>query len=225
VNKVYDGTTAAAVTLSDNRVSGDVLTASYTNASFADKNVGVGKIVNVSGITVTGTDSGNYTANSTTNTIADITSVTLLVRADDKSRSFGATNPVLTPIYSGFVAGEDTNVLSGAPSLTTPAVESSPVGTYPINISQGTLSAANYTFSFTNGTLTVIELPSVLTIGIAGRPGRASWGGSHAGKYLSRRGLNESFPMDGNRHRASRSGRHHYLQRQHYVAEKVLSRV
>ena len=30
INKVYDGTTAATVTLSDNRVSGDVLSFSYT---------------------------------------------------------------------------------------------------------------------------------------------------------------------------------------------------
>src|SRR5207245_1281271 len=65
VNKVYDGTTAATVTLSDNRVSGDVLSASYTNAVFANKNVGTGKTVSVSGISVTGTDAGNYTVNTT----------------------------------------------------------------------------------------------------------------------------------------------------------------
>src|SRR5204863_291513 len=34
VNKVYDGTTTATVTLSDNRVAGDTLTASYASASF-----------------------------------------------------------------------------------------------------------------------------------------------------------------------------------------------
>src|SRR5207302_1261421 len=50
VNRSYDGTTAAAVTLSDNRISGDVFTDSYTSASFADKNVGNGKPVNVAGI-------------------------------------------------------------------------------------------------------------------------------------------------------------------------------
>src|SRR5258708_1745181 len=36
VNKVYDGTTTATVTLSDNRVAGDVLTTAYATASFAD---------------------------------------------------------------------------------------------------------------------------------------------------------------------------------------------
>src|SRR5581483_5622984 len=164
VNKVYDGTTNATVTLSDDRVAGDVLTASYTNASFADKNVGTNKTVSVSGISLSGTDSGNYTANTTAGTTADITAATLVVRADDKARAYGTANPELTASCSGFVSGEDTNVLSGAPSLSTTATETSPVGSYPITIGQGTLSAANYTFSFTNGTLTVIELPAVLTI-------------------------------------------------------------
>jgi hypothetical protein len=73
VNKVYDGTTAATVILSDDRVANDVLTTSYAAATFADENAGSGKTVNVSGITVTGTDSGNYTFNSTAATTANIT--------------------------------------------------------------------------------------------------------------------------------------------------------
>jgi len=39
VDKIYDGTTATTVTLSDNRFSGDVLTDSYTTAAFSDRNV------------------------------------------------------------------------------------------------------------------------------------------------------------------------------------------
>src|SRR5262249_20908094 len=71
-NKVYDGTTAATVTLSDNRVAGDSLTTSYTSASFASKNVGTNKTVSVSGISVTGTDAGNYTFNSAASTTANV---------------------------------------------------------------------------------------------------------------------------------------------------------
>ena len=63
VNKVYDGTTAATVTLSDDRVAGDVFLDSYTTATFADKNVGTGKTVSVSGMSITGTDADNYTFN------------------------------------------------------------------------------------------------------------------------------------------------------------------
>ena len=54
VNKVYDGTTTATVTLSDDRVCGDVLTDSYTAPAFADKNVGTGKPVSVTAISISG---------------------------------------------------------------------------------------------------------------------------------------------------------------------------
>src|SRR5206468_2966600 len=40
VNKIYDGTTTATVTLSDNKVSGDDVTDAFTSASFNNKNVG-----------------------------------------------------------------------------------------------------------------------------------------------------------------------------------------
>src|SRR4029079_3652590 len=72
VNKVYNGTTTATATLTDDRVAGDTLTDNYT-ATFADKNVGSGKTVSVSGISLSGTDAGNYTVNTTTSTTADIT--------------------------------------------------------------------------------------------------------------------------------------------------------
>src|SRR4030095_7215123 len=49
-NKVYDGTTSATITLADNRISGDSLTTSYTSASFANKNVGISKTINITGI-------------------------------------------------------------------------------------------------------------------------------------------------------------------------------
>ena len=63
VNKAYDGTTSATVSLSDNRLVGDILTTSYTSASFADKNVGTAKSVSVSAISISGTDAANYIAN------------------------------------------------------------------------------------------------------------------------------------------------------------------
>lgn len=72
-NKVYDGTTAATVTLSDNRIAGDVLTASYATAAFTDPNAGTGKTINVGGITISGPDAGNYTVNATATTTAVIT--------------------------------------------------------------------------------------------------------------------------------------------------------
>src|SRR5439155_6735501 len=49
VNKVYDGMTAAVVSLSDDKVAGDAVTANYASASFTDKNVGTAKAVSVGG--------------------------------------------------------------------------------------------------------------------------------------------------------------------------------
>src|SRR6185436_15554729 len=86
VNKVYDGTTSATATLTDNRVAGDSLSASYTSASFANKNVSAAKTVSVIGITLSGTDAANYTANMTASTTADITTRALAVTAAGVSK-------------------------------------------------------------------------------------------------------------------------------------------
>ena len=76
VNKTYDGTTKATVILSDNRISGDDLTDSFTNAFFADPNVGNNKQVSVTGVSISGSDAGNYTlANTTATTTANILAV------------------------------------------------------------------------------------------------------------------------------------------------------
>src|SRR5262249_9024974 len=58
--------------------------------------------------------------------------------------------------YSGFVNGENASVVSGSPDLSTTATPASSVGPYPIFISQGTLSAANYSFNYVNGTLSIV---------------------------------------------------------------------
>jgi hypothetical protein len=86
----------------------------------------------------------------------------LTVTANAASMTYGGTLPMLTASYSGFVNGDGQGVLSGSPSLTTTATSGSPVGPYPIMAAQGTLSAANYTFTFVNGTLTINQ--AVLTV-------------------------------------------------------------
>ncbi|SNS85152.1 filamentous hemagglutinin family N-terminal domain-containing protein, partial [Noviherbaspirillum humi] len=48
-DKVYDGTAAATVTLSDNRIAGDILSTSYASAVFGSKNAGANQAVTVSG--------------------------------------------------------------------------------------------------------------------------------------------------------------------------------
>src|SRR5436305_8210173 len=72
-------------------------------------------------------------------------------------RGYGTNNPPLTVTYSGFATGDVASVLSGSPTLSTAADTNSPIGTYAITVSQGTLSNAHYNFVFTNGTLTVTQ--------------------------------------------------------------------
>lgn len=86
---------------------------------------------------------------------------TLTVTASNASMVAGAAVPALTVNYSGFVNGDTAAVLSGAPALNTTATSLSAAGSYPISATQGTLTAANYTFSFVSGTLSVIAAPAV----------------------------------------------------------------
>ncbi len=104
---------------------------------------------------------------------------TLTVTAADKAMTYGGAVPALTATYSGFVNGDTAThssgsnnpfymTITGAPACTTSATSGgpsgggSPVGSYPITCTRGTLGAANYTFAFQPGTLTVN--PAALTI-------------------------------------------------------------
>ncbi|WP_163347978.1 YDG domain-containing protein, partial [Enterobacter hormaechei] len=64
-NKVYDTTTAATLSTTGagftGVVAGDNLTVATSTGNFSDKNVGTGKTVNITGLTLGGTDAGNYT--------------------------------------------------------------------------------------------------------------------------------------------------------------------
>ena len=163
VNKVYDGTTTATVTLSDNRVSGDVFTDNYTGATFADKNVGTGKAVSVSGISINGTDAGNYTFNTPATTTADITARSLIVTATGVSKQYdGNTNATVT-LADNRVAGDVfTDSYTAASFADKNVAMSKPVSVSGISIS-GT-DAGNYTVNTTTTTTANITArPLVVT--------------------------------------------------------------
>jgi hypothetical protein len=96
----------------------------------------------------------------------------LTVTASNQSRVFGATNPVLTASYSGFVNGESSGVLSGAPALSTTATTASSVAgsPYAITVTNGTLSATNYSFGFVNGQMTITAASSALAVSTSANP-------------------------------------------------------
>jgi hypothetical protein len=97
----------------------------------------------------------DYSAAATVSHSIVVNAAVLMVTANNASRVYGAANPTFTASFSGFVNGDTSSVLSGAPSLTTTATATSTPGSYTITAAAGTLAARNYTFSFANGTLTV----------------------------------------------------------------------
>src|SRR5207247_2484919 len=106
-NKTYDGGTTATVTLSDDKVSGDVLTHSYTSASFSDKNVGTGKSVSGSGISISGADAGNYSLqNTTASTTADITARPLTVTATGVNKVYDGNTTATVTLSDNRVSGD-----------------------------------------------------------------------------------------------------------------------
>jgi len=120
---------------------------------------------------------GNYPITCTTGTLAatnysfgvaqgtlHVTTATLTVSIDNKSKQYSDPNPAPTVSFSGFVNGDTAAVVSGAPACSTIATSASGPGTYPITCSVGTLSAPNYTFAgFAPGTITVTQEDASVT--------------------------------------------------------------
>ena len=113
-------------------------------STVADQLSGVGTY----DITASGT-SPNYQISFVKGTLS-VNKKALTVTAENKSKIYGESNPVLTVSYNGLVNGE--TALSPAPSVSTIADQSSVVGTYDIT-ANGT--APNYDITFVKGTLTV----------------------------------------------------------------------
>src|SRR5207253_458490 len=105
-DKVYDGTTVASVTLSDDRVAGDVLADSFSTAVLADKNVGALKSVSVSGISIAGADAANYSFNTTAAATAAITARPLTIAATGVDKVYDGTTVASVTLSDDRVAGD-----------------------------------------------------------------------------------------------------------------------
>jgi hypothetical protein len=164
VNKVYDGTTGASVSLSDNRVAGDFLTDSYTSASFADKNAGMGKTVNVGGISISGTDAGNYSANSATTTTANISALAIIGSITAANRVYdGTTTATITNrTLSGGISGDAVSYVGGTAAFADPNAGTGKTVT-AAGLSLSGADAGNYTVNST-ATATANITPAPLTI-------------------------------------------------------------
>ncbi|MGN6292980.1 MAG: DUF2341 domain-containing protein [Chitinophagaceae bacterium] len=157
ISKEYDGTTGIVLAPANYQLSGvigaDNVQVSGT-ADFDNKNVGNSKTITAGGFVLSGADKANYsltTQNATTT--GNVTAKALMITADNKVRFAGIPNPVFTASYSGFLSNEGPEVLTAEPVFSTTATQASLPGDYAIEVSGA--SAANYTISYTAGTLTI----------------------------------------------------------------------
>ncbi|HEY2466539.1 MAG TPA: MBG domain-containing protein [Terracidiphilus sp.] len=123
------------------------------------------KIVGAGVCTITAAQAGSttYSAASVSRSFTIFPAV-LKVTAGDLTIGYGQAIPSLTMDFTvtGFVNGESKPVLNGtSPALSTTATSASIPGNYPIAVSTGTLAAANYSFLYVNGTLTITTTGSV----------------------------------------------------------------
>lgn len=91
----------------------------------------------------------------------------LSVRADNKTRAYGAVNPAFSVTYTGLVNNQTPAVLSGLPELTVATTTNSTVAgsPYPIGVALGSLASSNYDITnFVAGELTIV--PAALTISV-----------------------------------------------------------
>src|SRR5206468_2642423 len=131
-SKVYDRTTSATIatrTLSG-VVGGDNVSLSGGTATFADKNVGIGKTVSATGLSLSGTAAANYQLASTNaTTTADITAkgLTLTGTSANNKPYDGTTTATLnfgSAALVGVVSGDTVtlNTNSAVGAFTTPTV-------------------------------------------------------------------------------------------------------
>ncbi|MCJ2188304.1 beta strand repeat-containing protein, partial [Novosphingobium beihaiensis] len=160
VTKTYDGTTSATLasgnyTLSSGIAGDDVVLNYATGGSYGDKNAGTGKTVSVSGLTLTGSDAGNYVLASTalSDTIGTIGKAALTVSVSDDSKTYGDVASLSGYSVSGLVRGDSIS------SLTLESAgrgADADAGTYAISASGITgTGLPNYTVSYADGTLVV----------------------------------------------------------------------
>jgi hypothetical protein len=165
-NKVYDRTTSATASYGDNRISGDVL-AVTGSASFGDKNVGLAKPVSITGISLSGSDAGNYVLASTSaTTSADITPAPLTLNGVTASNKVydGNTNATISGgTLGGVISGDTVSVAASSGSFDTRNVG---VGKQ-ISVAGIALSGAdavNYTLGSATATTKADITPASLTI-------------------------------------------------------------
>ncbi|MVN90635.1 T9SS type B sorting domain-containing protein [Mucilaginibacter sp. HME9299] len=117
--------------------------------------------VGVYPITIRAATNKNYNITVVNGTIT-INPATLTIRADNKTKAYGANIPTLTVTYAGFKNNDNVTKLTTRPVITTTAVRASEPGVYPITVIGA--SSGNYNINYVDGTLTVGRATLTVTV-------------------------------------------------------------
>jgi MBG domain (YGX type) len=137
-------------------VNGDTLSSATSGAASCSSNAGQGSGAGNYGISCSQGAlqvSPNYNVQFADGTLT-VNKAQLTVKADDKSKTYGGSNPNFTYGISGFLNGDtQASATNGSASCSSNGGQGA--GTYAINCGQGSLAASNYSFNYSPGTLTV----------------------------------------------------------------------
>ena len=120
-NKIYDGTTAATLSVQAAQIpgiiSGDSVSVVAATGQFSDKNAGQGKVVTIAGVSLAGSDAGNYAlANTSATALADISkaAVTAITGISANPKIYDATTATTLNTASakavGLISGDAVTV-------------------------------------------------------------------------------------------------------------------
>ncbi|RGH33036.1 hypothetical protein DW917_16815, partial [Prevotella sp. AM42-24] len=107
-------------------------------------------------VTISGADAENYAISYEQGRLTVVEADAVVVRAKSYSRQYGDENPVFEFETEGVA-------LDGTPEIVCSAVANSPVGSYTIEVKQGSIK--NYNVHFESGTLTITKAPLSISAG------------------------------------------------------------
>ena len=107
-------------------------------------------------VTISGADAENYNISYEQGHLTVVEADAVVVRAKSYSRQYGDENPV-------FEFETDGAALDGTPEIVCSAVANSPVGSYTIEVKQGSIK--NYNVHFESGSLVITKAPLIISAG------------------------------------------------------------
>jgi len=122
---------------------------------------------------VSGLSSANYTFSASNGTLT-INKAVITISASNASMTYGSSLPTFLSTSSGFLGGDTASVITGSVTHNTTGSSTANAGSYTITPNVSSLSSINYSFSASNGTLTINKA----TLTASTTTGSATYNGS-----------------------------------------------